>query len=100
MKRLLPIAAAILGLLVMAGVGAGCASITPIYGRDGNIQRIESAKFLADLRYKRRVKYADDGKTIIEEEVEYATETNADKIIAAGNSLLGTLIDGAGKVMP
>ena len=84
----------------MVLLGSSCASITPTYDRDGNLKKIESAKFLADLAYEEEVEYAADGKTVVRRKVKYATETNADKILNSANSVFGTLFNGAAKVMP
>jgi hypothetical protein len=91
---------AIVVAIVIMAMCSGCANIHPKFGDNQMLTDLETSKFLADARYKERIKFGPDGKTIIEIEREYETSTNADKIMGAATELFGTLVNGASKVMP
>ena len=88
----------LLSILVL--LSSGCANITPNRDSQGNVVSVSSNKFGADLAYKQTIKYAPDGKTILERTEEYETRTNADRILDSANKILGTAVDGYGKLMP
>lgn len=78
----------------------GCANITPNRDSQGNIMSVSSNKFGADLAYKQTLEYAPDGKTVLKRIEQFETRTNADRILDSANKILGTTVDGAGKLMP
>ena len=87
-------------VVVLCWPFAGCASITPKYNKGGQLVKIESAKFLADLTYEEELEFAADGKTVLKRKVKYATSTTADRIMDSATSMFGTLFNGVTKAMP
>jgi hypothetical protein len=84
--------------LALSMVLSGCSSLNPVYAKitpeydkDGRLVSIEANKFLADIEYSRHVKYDETGLIILEEKIEYKTDTNADDILSKANSVIGKL---------
>lgn len=77
-------------LFLVVFLMCGCATITPVYNKNGTLKRVESKKFLADLMYTETITYDPQGN-ILSKHIAYETKTNADRILGATNELVGTL---------
>lgn len=82
----------ILLLFLFMIIFSGCASATPYYDTNGNVIGISGYGFLRNLEIE-QVK-SDGSKISIK-----STSTSAD-VLRAGNEIIGTMIDGAGKAIP
>ena len=87
-------------LLVIAFVLSGCAVIVPEYDKYGQLVKVSSSKFLADLTYEQSIKWDPVTGRCIERTIRMETKTNADRILGEVVKGAGVLVDGAGKVMP
>lgn len=79
---------------------SGCGTLTPVFDENGRIKEVKSFKIFTDISCSQKIDYDVGTGKKKSEEITISTQTNADRIIDSVNKTTGTLIDGAGKVMP
>jgi hypothetical protein len=84
-------------IFIIASIGLlcgcmGCAGVTPRYDTNGNIVGADAYGFLRDVTiYQKKA----DGS-----EIKFETKSTSADVMKAGNEILGTMVNGASKMMP